>query len=61
MQGFLCLKRKKSLANIISTLKRPVEGQITYNEYVTLIKTEKYINEINATLRLFTSCKTFEK
>ena len=39
-QELIVLKRNKFLANMISPLKWPVEGQISYNEHVTLIKTE---------------------
>ena len=47
---------KKSLAKIKNPLDTIIDHQRIDYEYITKIKTKKYINEINAIVRIYTSC-----
>jgi len=46
---------KKSLAKIKNPLVTIIDCQRIDYEYITKIKTKKYIKEINATVRIYTS------
>ena len=46
---------KKSLAKIKNPLVTIIDHQKIDNKHITKIKTKKYINEINAIVRIYTS------